>query len=986
MPALLGATSYYSLLRGVHAPAALVRAAAGCGYDCVAITDRDNLYGLPEALRACRDSTVRPIIAAEITAAGGGALLYAHGDSGFVNICRIITERRMDPAFDLVASICKDADGLRVVTADLGVAQALHPKVPLWYRMLRPRRPPPWVREQSIPCLIVPCAVFLHADDRDIHRYLRAIDNNTTLARLDEDDLFPADSLLQPWSAVAERFAVFEAALAETIAFGERLQSRTDFGAPIMPRVQSAAPALQTLRERACAGAFRRYGGLTPAVTARLDYELDMIGRKGFASYFLLVDEIVRQSPRTCGRGSGAASIVAYCLGITNVDPLRYNLMFERFINPGRKDPPDIDVDFAWDERDGVLEYVFGAFGHGQVAMVATHQTLGPRMALREVARVFGLTETEIGAVTKRLPWFFEVDECKGIDLTAVLAGHPRLREVPLDPPWPSIVAVAQKLIGIPRDIGTHCGGVVITPGPIWRYAPVQRSAKGYPLLHWEKDGAEEMGLVKIDLLGNRSLAVIRDAIANLRAEGVAFDEQRWDPANDPATIDLLARGASMGVFYVESPAMRLLQRKTGHGDFEHMVIHSSIIRPAANAYISEYIRRLHGGRWTPEHPLLAEVLAETFGIMVYQEDVARVAMKLAGFGFEEADQLRKIIARKHRQATLADYKGRFYQGALKRGVVEPALSRIWAMIMSFAGYSFCKPHSASYVQVSFQSAWLKTHYPAAFMAAVLSNYGGFYSTQAYVSEAQRLGITVAPPDVNSAGERYRAHGTTIQVGLCQIKGLAQKFISAIVTERGQRGCFANFDDLARRCSLDEENAERLVLAGACDCLEPARNRAKLFWIMRCWFRGRTNSAAPDLRAYSRNRLFAAQYRMLGFLTAVHPITLVEHRSGSGTVTINQIGTTAGRMVTFYGWCVTSRTVVTCKGESMQFVTFEDETGICETVLFPAAYQRFVAMLARQEAFLVSGKVLEEFGAITVEVRRIVPALSKGVPIAELPV
>jgi DNA polymerase-3 subunit alpha/error-prone DNA polymerase len=551
------------------------------------------------------------------------------------------------------------------------------------------------------------------------------------------------------------------------------------------------------------------------------------------------------------------------------------------------------------------------------------------------------------------------------------MAAHPRTRHLPLDPPWPDILADVRRVAGKLRGIGTHCGGVVITPGPIHHHAPVQISAKGVPIVQWEKDGAEEMGLVKIDLLGNRSLAVIRDAIANCRREGIQFDENQWDPASDPRTVALLARGDSIGVFYVESPATRLLQRKSGHGDFDHLVIHSSIIRPAANRLINEYLRRLHGGHWQPEHPALAEALAETYGIMVYQEDVARVAMALAGFDFVEADGLRKVMAKKDRHNRLADYRQRFFDGAARRGVPAESIERVWRMCLSFSGYSFCKPHSASYVQVSFQSAWLKAHYPAAFMAAVISNYGGFYVTQAYVSEAQRLGIAVLTPDVNESLDRYYSRGRTIRVGLCQIKGLSEQARRRVVEERERGGRYARLTAFFRRTGIEEADAERLILAGACDSVEPATNRPRQFWIMRCYYRRVDGDHhIPSLKDYSPRRLLRAQYAMLGFLTDYHPLQLIPCPVPNA-IKIKDIARRRGKRVTFFGWCITSKTVSTKFGESMQFVTFEDETGVAETVLFPEAYQKFVHLLGWKEAFVVRGTVVEESGAITVEVDQI---------------
>ena len=304
------------------------------------------------------------------------------------------------------------------------------------------------------------------------------------------------------------------------------------------------------------------------------------------------------RSPRICGRGSGAASLVAYCLGITNVCPLKHRLYFERFLNPGRSDPPDIDVDFAWDERDAVLAAVLEKFP-GRAALVANHVLFQPRMAVRETAKVFGLPEGEIRRVTRRIPhhgW-------AGGPLPDRLHALPEFRGLDLAPPWPEIMDLAGRIIGLPRYLSVHPGGTVITPGPIDGYVPIETAPKGVPIIQWEKDGAEDAGLVKIDLLGNRSLGVIRDAVAGIRAAGAAFDERGWTPEDDPATQAAVASGRTMGCFYIESPAMRLLQKKTGRGDFEHLVIHSSIIRPAANDCIREYIRRLHGGRGRPSTP-----------------------------------------------------------------------------------------------------------------------------------------------------------------------------------------------------------------------------------------------------------------------------------------------------------------------------------------------------------------------------------------------
>ncbi len=970
MSVLLSAVTHFSILRGVLSPADASRHARELGYSAIALTDSENLYGLPAFLEACRENELRPIIASQFLNPQGTILLYSQGDRGYANLCRIISERHCKADFSLVESIRTDPAGLHAVSDSFPLLTALQDLLPVYFRMQRPKIPPLWVKQRGIKSLIIPPAVFADDAQFEIHRLLRAIDLNTTLSKLDQEQLFPSDALFRSAEQIRDRFEVFEQALFDTEQFGEMLQSKNDFGKVIMPHFPCEQGARELLRSKAYDGARKRYGkDLSEAVVKRLEYELDLIERKNFSDYFLVVDDIVKQSPRTCGRGSGAASIVAYSLGITNVDPIRYNLMFERFLNPGRIDPPDIDVDFAWDERDKVLQYVFDTYGTAHTAMVATHQTCGVRMAVREIARVYGCTEREISDITKKIPWFAEIPEEEGL-LEEALKMWPSTRHLKLDPPWPQILHTAQKIIGMPRGIGTHCGGVVITPGPINNFVPIQYSAKGFPIIQWEKDGTEAMGLVKIDLLGNRSLAVIRDAITSLRDESVPFDEQHWDPQSDAATINLLARGESMGVFYVESPAMRLLQKKSGKGDFDHLVIHSSIIRPAANSYIQAYLRRLHGEPYEVLHPALNEVLSETFGIMVYQEDVSKVAMAMAGFSFEDADVLRKIMSKKVRNKRFDDYKTRFYDGCHANGIGREVVDQVWNMMLSFCGYSFCKPHSASYVQVSFQSAYLKAHHPAAFLAAVLSNYGGYYSTQAYISEAMRLGLKVHPPDVNISDIKYRSSGNLIIVGLCQVKGLATSAQNGIVMQRRQEGPFRSMHDFLNRTRIDESDTEKLILAGAFDNVCRDLNRPQQFWQMRTYYRqgGRSDSGTPGLRQLSPVQYLSYQYSTIGFLTPQHPITFIRCSARDSLIKIKDVETQLGKRVTFLGWCITYKTVSTKKGDSMVFVTFEDETGICETVFFPDVYQKHAWLLGHQTALIVGGKVTEEFGVRTVEV------------------
>jgi DNA polymerase-3 subunit alpha/error-prone DNA polymerase len=983
---------------GTASPRQLCRAARQMGYERLALTDTDNLYGLWPFLAGCRREGITPIVGAEVTDPGSRrrAVCLVETDEGYRNLCRLLTRRHFQTVeFDLKADLPAHAAGLTVLTVHSGMLDAWR-AAGVAVVAAMPRRALPathplraTARRLRVPVVAVPGSFFLHPEDIAVHRILRAIARNTCLSRLEAADSAPPDAWLAPPEEYERRFLPCPETLVAAAAVAERLSFTGPAFGTVMPPLQGhdARAAAKRLREDAYSGARRRYGKeLSEAVVGRLEHEFALITQMGFAAYFLIVRDIVALSPRTCGRGSGAASLVAYCLGITNVCPLKHNLYFERFLNPGRKDPPDIDVDFAWDERDAVLETVLERH-RGHAAMVANHVLFQPRMAVREVAKVYGLTDAEIGQVSRRLPWYWRAEETH-TDFLDELRSQPETKTLEFPPPWPEILRYAQRIIGIPRYLSVHPGGVVITPQPIDEYVPVERAPKGVPIIQWEKDAAEDAGLVKIDLLGNRSLGVIRDALANLRGNGAAVDEARWEPEDDLATQASVAQGRTMGCFYIESPAMRLLQQKSRVGDFEHLVIHSSIIRPAANDYIREYIRRLHGGPWDPIHPLLTDVLAETFGIMVYQEDVSRVAVALAGFSHAEADGLRKILSKKDRELQLRDFARRFREGARAQGVSEAQVTAIWDMMMSFDGYSFCKPHSASYARVSFQAAYLKVHHPAEFMAAVISNQGGFYSTFAYVSEARRLGLEVLPPDVNASGVRWAGEKAALRVGLLSIKDLATATQERIVAGRTGR-TYAGLGDFLERVRPDATGLRALIHCGALDRLVPGASRAELLW---------ESARRPPTRSTAgrsaRNRsLFEApgadertprlppddacerlrrEFDVLGFLCDRHPIELYAdavHRAGA--VKAADVPRRVGRRVRFAGWLITGKVVETKKGEPMEFLTFEDETGLLETTFFPEAYRRFCHLLDRERPYLLSGKVEEDWGAVTLTVEKV---------------
>ncbi len=994
--------SYHSLMWGTSSPEMICQAAKQRGYNRLALTDTDNLYGLWPFLKSCKHEGITPIIGAELTdpLSGYRAVCLVENDEGYRNLCRLVTHRHSDDRFDLKTAIPAYAKGLIVMTsfpeflpdwhgADVTVAAAV-PRKP-GGTVLRLRRVS---QHLDIPMVATPSSFFLNPDDFGIHRILRAIGMNTSLYRLTQKDAAPPDAYLAPASVYAHRFDIWPDVLRSTEAIAERLVftgPRHDLILP--PWTNGSGQSVEhLLRSAAYAGACRRYGNNLPeTVVDRMEYELRIIEKMNFSSYFLVVQDIVSRSPRICGRGSGAASLVAYSLGITNVCPIKHNLYFDRFLNPGRTDPPDIDVDFAWDERDDVLNSVLKQF-KGHAALVSNHVTFQPRMAIRETAKVFGLTDREIGQVSKRIPWLWRSVRPDD-DLLARLRRLPELGELDFPEPWPQIIRIAQRIIGIPRYLSVHPGGVVITPNPIDEYVPIEPAPKGVPIIQWEKDSTEAAGLIKIDLLGNRSLGVIRDAISNLYNNGLVLDENNWEPEEDLDTQINVAKGNTMGCFYIESPATRLLQKKTKVGDFEHLVIHSSIIRPAANEFIREYVRRLHGGHWEPIHPLLEDVLNETYGIMVYQEDVSKTAVALAGFSHADADGLRKIMSKKDKAGKLRDFKARFTAGARSKGVCDEQIKAIWNMMMSFEGYSFCKPHSASYARVSFQAAYLKTHYPAEFMAAVISNQGGFYSTFAYVSEARRLGVKILPPDVNKSDIRWKGNSGVIRVGLLSIKHVSTETQQHIVKQRETEPYFSSMTDFLKQVQPDNTEARSLIYAGAFDALHPKENRAELLWELACWQKTRSvrpkktylfdigpDTDKPSLPSESEVKRLRQEFAVLGFLCDRHPMTLyADQLKGKKIVKARDLSRFVGRHVKVAGLLITGKVVRTKHGDPMEFLTFEDETGLIEATFFPKIYHRFCSMLDKSCPFILHGKVEADFGTITLTVERVSVILKRDI-------
>jgi error-prone DNA polymerase len=958
----------------------------------LALTDRNGLYGLPNFLAAAKQNGLIPLVGSELISNGQRALLLVRTQTGYSNLCRLISALHNDSAFDLTAALASDRAGLFILSDDRALLtilsqqerSGLYVELSPGHALEQSRQ---LARQLQLPPVATMRAVLLHKEDHQLHCVLRAIAQNTTLSRLAAADCANPAALLCSTQDLADRLPHCPEALANTVRIAEACKTDWNFNTTIFPRYENLVDkeAAVELTKRSRAGALWRYEVFNERIEKRLAKELDLIVRKGFAHYFLVVQELASRSPRTCGRGSAAASLVAYCLGITHVDPLRYNLFFERFLNEGRQDPPDIDIDFPWDERADILDFAFARYGRQRAAMVANQVGFKSRSALREIAKVFGLPAAEIKSVTGRLASCWS--PTKGVK---ALQTHPLFQGEDLHEDWQTIVTLASRLDGQLRHLSQHCGGLVVVPDDMRRYVPVETSAGGRPLIQWEKDQAEAAGLVKIDILGNRSLAVMRDALAAIRQHhGTIIDYPSWQPLTDDKTRALLCAGDTVGCFYIESPATRQLLQKMWHQQplpaedalFEHLVMASSIIRPAANRFIREFVARMRGKAWHHLHPSLKPILDETYGLAVYQEQITQIAMGLAGFSASEGDQLRKIVSKKDKQQRLDDFQQQFIAGGQQQRIGRAVLEQIWEQILSFAGYSFCKPHSASYALVSCKSAWLKANYPAEFMAAVISNGGGYYSTLGYLSEARRLGLTILPPDINLSNNPYRGCGQKLQVGLQQIASLTQQATDSLLHERKNSGPFSDFADfLARLPQLGESDIRQLIKAGCFDQLEGADRRPQLIW--QLLNRGRLiktanlglfaapQPAVPELPPYERSILRSQEMESLGLPVSHHPLDRCRTAiTRSGAVPAALLARWIGRHVTLAGWWVTGKPIRTHEGRPMEFATFEDHSTLFDATLFPAIYDRFCRLLAQPRPYLIKGLVEEEFGVVSLNVK-----------------
>jgi DNA-directed DNA polymerase III PolC len=810
---------------------------------------------------------------------------------------------------------------------------------------------------------------FRNKNDFNTHRLLRAIDQNVLLSKLPKTEEAEEWEVMHNIQEVEKSVVEFPFLLANAEAVWNQCNINFDFSVNRRPQnlatyTGSSEQDLEMMRRLCKEGMAYRYGSVIPQrIIDRLHKELQLIEKMNFVSYFLINWDIVHyarsQDYFYVGRGSGANSIVAYLLRITDVDPIELDLYFERFINLYRLNPPDFDIDFSWRDREAVTRYIFERFDH--VALLATYNTFQFKAAVREIGKVLGFPKHEIDILSSGKFNMHELDRMSRLVLT-----------------------YSERIQGIPNHLSIHAGGILIANQPIHCYTATNVPPKGFPTTQFDMHIAEDVGLYKFDILGQRGLAKIKEALSivrNNRKEACHIDiHQVKQFINDPNINALVKRADCLGCFYVESPAMRMLLKKLEVNNYLGLVAASSIIRPgvANSGMMREYIlRHQNPDRIKDAHPVLLEIMPETYGVMVYQEDVIKVAHYFADLTLGEADVLRRGMSGKFRsREEFKKVQQRYFSNCRKKGHPDALVAEVWRQIESFAGYAFAKGHSASYAVESYQSLFLRTYYPLEFMVAVLNNGGGFYSPEVYIHEIRMLGGTVHAPCVNHSKSTTTIDGKAIFLGLHFIKGLEKETIDHLVEERLMQGPFQHLEDVQQRLSISIEQLTLLIRANAFRFTE--KNKRTLLW--EAYFQSGGNVVVSkqqqlfkvafkkyELPALSSSPLEEAfdQIELFGF-PLISPFSLLKEALTMGRMAAD-LPNCLGQVVTLYGYLVSVKNTTTKQGAHMNFGTFLDVEGrFVDTTHFPAVAVRYP--FRGGGVYRIQGKVVEEFGFYSLEV------------------
>jgi len=1033
--------SMYSLLDGLVKIDQLIAKAKEYDMPALALTDHGVMYGVIEFYKKCKEAGIKPIIGLECYIAPRTMsdkqpkvdtnpyhlVLLAKDEEGYKNLIQITTaahlqgyyyKPRVDKDF-----LRKHSKGLIALTSCLRgevpvallsnkIEQAKelaleyqdifgkgnfylelqdHPNMP--DQRLANQRMIELAKKLDIPLVATNDVHYINSSDQEAHEILlcvqtgRVYDEENRLSMREDDFSFKSPEIM------AKAFSDVPEAIDNTLKIAEACEVEIPLGQFILPRyeLKNGQDEDEHLMQLCKEGLVRRFGSASSEVLQRLEEELSVIKEAGFAPYFLIVQDFCRWAKeqgiaKGPGRGSSAGSLVSYLLGITDVNPLEYQLIFERFLSKEGKRvaPPDIDLDFAEDRRGEVIGYLVNKYGQDRVAQIVTFGTMAARAAVRDVARALGMSYAQGDEIAKLIPF--------GVSLNQALETSPILSErYQNEPEIRRLIDLAKQLEGVARHASTHAAGVVIGRDDLTNYVPLQKEVgkEQNIITQYSMYDLESLGLLKIDVLGLANLTIIENTLKIVkRTKGIEVSLSKI-PLDDKKTFSLLAKGETQGVFQLESEGMKKWLKELKPTEFKDIIAMVALYRPGPMAWIADYIAAKHA-RQKPKylHPKLEPVLKETYGVPVYQEQIMQIARSLAGFSYAEADVLRKAIGKKIKKLLVAQ-RDKFIQGCVKNGIDEKTANKIFDFFEPFARYSFNKSHSTCYALIAYWTAYLKAHFPSEYMAAFLTNeQNDLDKLSLAIKECERMKIKVLPPDINESWPDFAVVPETgsIRFGLAAIKNVGEKCAKAIVEERKKNGHYDSLEDLLRRLGpsiLNKKVLESLIKGGALDrfgertkflagidqILKFAQTISKTSASGQLGLFGNTpklqhsiTPSLPNVPPASKNQKLAWEKELLGMYVSEHPLSEFSHiwEKGRVTSTSNIFPEAVGKSIKIAGIITKIQKITTKNGSQMAFVRLEDIDGGIEVVVFPKVLEAANDILQKDKLVLVKGKVSEK--------------------------
>ncbi|MBL7732297.1 MAG: DNA polymerase III subunit alpha [Chitinophagaceae bacterium] len=966
----LNCKSFFSFQYGTFSTEELVQTAAALGVTTLALTNINGTFDTWAFVKHCREQGIKPVAGAEIR--NDGKLLYillAANNKGFAWINRFISDHLQNKKpFPVCAGevsfFTDEWDGFviypfgakepgdlfaneRIGIKASELTKLFRQDMNLWRDKLVVRQP----------------VTFQDKTRYNVHRLLRAIDLNTLLSKLPVTDTAGTDEYFVSPAELIAQFAQYPFIISNTYRLLDDCHIDMDFAKDKNKQVYGGSPEddRQLLEKLARGGLVQRYGNKNTTALQRLEKELKIINDLGFNAYFLINLDIIRYAQSKgyyyVGRGSGANSIVAYCLYITDVDPIELNLFFERFLNPHRTSPPDFDIDFSYTDRDDVMDYVLKRHGKQHTALLGAYTTYQYDSCVRELGKVFGLPPDEIKELQRE--------------------------RKPQDQVHKLILQYSRLIQNFPSNTTVHACGMLITEKPITEYTSLFLPPKGMPTTHIDMFVAEDVSINKFDVLSQRGLGHIRESLALIKQnKGIHVNIHDFENfRQDPAVRAKIREADTIGCFYIESPAMRQLLKKLRCDDYITLVAASSIIRPgvAQSGMMREYIHRYHHRDEVKYlHPLFEEHLSETFGVMVFQEDVIKIAHFFAGLDLGEADILRRAMSGKYRSHNnFRIVKEKYFANCKAIGHTDELAAEVWRQMESFAGYSFNKAHSASFAVESYMSLYLKTYFPKEFMVAVINNFGGYYSREVYFMELLKTGIDIQPPCINNSDLYTNIRGEVVHTGFIHIKGLHDELTDAILADRKAHGPFLHLQDFIERIHPGLKQLNTLVSIGAFRFT--GKSKKRLLWEAN--FLQKHNQPAlhnqsplfdepplsfelPELCDLPLDDLYD-EMEIMGF-TLRNPFAMADD-DPARYVAAKDMHLHKGKTITMLLYFIARKHAVTKNDDSMFFGTFYDSVlDWVDTVHFPDAAERYP--LHTSGFYRVRGKVTEDFGVYSLEV------------------